>query len=137
MRKTLPTLTALVILLTVGCAQRPVLYPNEHYNEVGAEAGEQDVKACIALAEAADLDTNQALEAGKRTAGGAVVGGASGAVAGVISGRTGFGAIVGAATGAIGGFFTWLFGASEPHPVYVSYVDTCLAERGYRTIGWK
>ena len=137
MRKTPSFLAALVICLTVGCAKQPVLYPNDHYATVGAAASERDVEECIALAEAADLDTNQALEAGKRTAGGAVVGGASGAVAGVISGRSGFGAAVGAATGAVGGFFSWLFGSAEPHPVYVRYVDTCLAERGYRTIGWK
>lgn len=137
MQKTLSLLTILVILLTVGCAQRPVLYPNEHYSEVGESVSEQDVEECIALAEAADLDTNQALEAGKRTAGGAAMGGATGAVAGAISGRTGFGAIVGAATGAVSGFFSWMFGASEPHPVYVRYVDMCLAERGYQTIGWK
>lgn len=137
MRRKRLFLVALVISLTVGCAKRPVLYPNDHSVEVGAEASQRDVEECIALAEAADLDTNQTLEAGKRTAGGAIVGGATGAVAGVISGRSGFGAAVGAATGAVGGFFSWLFGAAEPDPVYVRYVDTCLAERGYRTIGWK
>jgi hypothetical protein len=67
MRRTPPCLVALVILLTFGCAQRPVLYPNEHYADVGAEASKQDIAECIALADEADLDTNHALEAGKRS----------------------------------------------------------------------
>ncbi len=126
-----------VLVLVGGCAKRPVLYPNDHLKQVGAEASRQDIDACIALAEAADLDTNQALEAGKKTAGGAAAGTATGAVAGAISGRPGFGAAMGAAVGAVGGFFSWIFGASEPDPVFVRYVDTCLAERGYQSIGWK
>ena len=137
MRKPPIYLIALVILLTAGCAQRPVLYPNDHYAEVGPEASKQDVEQCIALAEEADLDTNQVFEASKNTLGGAAAGGATGAVAGVISGRSGFGAAIGAATGAVGGFFNWLFSSPEPHPVYVRYVDLCLSERGYQTIGWK
>lgn len=124
-------------LLSMGCAKRPVLYPNEHLNEVGREASEQEIKECMALADEADLDTNQGIEATKRTAGGAAVGGASGAVAGAISGRPGTGAAIGAATGAVGGFFSWLFRPAERDPVYVRYVDTCLQERGYKTIGWK
>jgi uncharacterized membrane protein len=127
----------IVLVLVSSCAKRPVLYPNDHLNQVGVEASRQDIDDCIALADAADLDTNQALEAGKRTAGGAAAGTATGAVAGAFSGRVGFGAAVGAAVGAVGGFFSWIFGASEPDPVFVRYVDTCLAERGYQSIGWK
>ncbi|MCB9724108.1 MAG: hypothetical protein H6748_08700 [Spirochaetaceae bacterium] len=127
----------IALVLLAGCAKRPVLYPNDHLEEVGVEASRRDIDECMALAEAADLDRNQALEAGKRTAGGAAVGGASGAVAGAFTGRPGFGAAFGAAMGAVGGFFSWLFGASEPDPIFVRYVDTCLAERGYQSIGWK
>ncbi|MAG30511.1 MAG: hypothetical protein CL908_06405 [Deltaproteobacteria bacterium] len=127
----------IVLVLAGGCTKRPVLYPNDQLYQVGPEAAQQDIDECIALAEAADLDTNQALEAGKRTAGGAAAGTASGAVAGAFSGRPGFGAAFGAAMGAVGGFFSWIFGASEPDPVFVRYVDTCLAERGYQSIGWK
>lgn len=126
-----------VMLLVLGCAKRPVLYPNEHLNNVGKEASQQDIDECIALAEAADLDSNQALEAGKQTAGGAAVGGVTGAVGGAFSGRAGFGALVGMSVGAVAGLFRWMFGASEPEPVFVRYVDICLAERGYQSIGWK
>ncbi len=127
----------LVVSLAAGCAKRPVLYPNDHYASVGEQTAEREVEECLALAEAADLDSNEALEAGKRTAGGAAIGGVSGAVGGAITGRPGTGAAVGAATGAVGGFFSWLFSAPEPDPVYARYVDTCLSERGYQSIGWR
>jgi hypothetical protein len=125
-------------VLALGCAKRPVLYPNDHLETVGKDQAQQDIDECIAVAESADLDDDQALEAGKRTAGGAAVGAASGAAGGAISGAgAGRGAAIGAATGSIVGFFSWMFGASEPDPVFVRYVDRCLAERGYESIGWK
>lgn len=125
-----------IVFLLAGCAQRPVLYPNAHLESVGVAASKEDVEECIELAEAADLSNNAALEAGKQTAGRAAIGGASGAVGGAIAGRPGFGAAVGAATGAVSGFFSWLFGASEPAPIYKRYVDRCLTDRGYEPIGW-
>lgn len=128
---------SICLLLFAGCAKRPVLYPNDHFHEVGKEASQEDVQLCIELAEEADLETNQALEAGKKTAGGAAVGGVTGVVAGAISGGVGIGAAIGAATGATIGFFSWLFGSSEPDPLFVRYVNLCLQERGYQTIGWK
>jgi len=53
------------LVLALGCAKRPVLYPNEHLETVGADASKQDIDECIELAENADLDSNQALEASK------------------------------------------------------------------------
>ena len=126
-----------VCLLGVGCAKKPVLYPNDHLERVGVEASQQDIDECMELARSADLEKNQALEAGKRTAGGAAVGSATGAVGGAISGGAGIGALIGLATGATVGFFSWIFGASEPDPLFVRYVDMCLAERGYQPLGWK
>jgi len=128
---------AIATLLLAGCAKRPVFYPNEHYKAVGEATAQHESEECVALADDADLGSNEALEAGKKTAGGAAVGGATGAVAGAITGRPGTGAAVGAATGAMAGFFAWIFGSSDPDPVYVRYVDQCLADRGYQTIGWK
>ena len=52
-------------------------------------------------------------------------------------GSAGRGAGAGAAVGAVGGLASGLFKSSEPDPLYKSYVDTCLRERGYQTIGWK
>ena len=123
--------------IVVGCAKRPVLYPNAHYEQVGEVIAQEDVDDCIALAENADLDTNQAAEAAKRTGAGAAVGTATGAATGAIRGGAGTGALIGLVSGSIIGFFSWMFGASEPDPVFVNYVDRCLAERGYESIGWK
>jgi len=79
---------SIVALFAAGCAKRPVLYPNDHLHEVGEEASKQDVEECVALADQADLGTNQALEAGKKTGAGAAVGGATGVVAGARLGPT-------------------------------------------------
>jgi hypothetical protein len=124
--------------LAAGCAtKRPVLYPNSHLEQVGAEAAKQDIDACLELASSADLEKSKAGEAAKSTATGAAVGGAAGAAGGAIMGSAGRGAGAGAAVGAVGGLARGLFSASEPDPLYKSYVNICLSERGYRTIGWK
>ena len=130
-------LLVMLLLLGVACAKRPVLYPNQHLEEVGAAASKQDIDDCMELARSADLDKNQAADAAKKTGAGAAVGAAGGPVGGAISGGVGRGAAIGAGVGAVGGFFSWLFGSGEPDPVFVRYVDTCLAERGYQPIGWK
>ena len=128
-----------LILLLVACASpKPVLYPNAHLEEVGEKVSQQDIDACLALADAADLESNQAAEAAKHTAGGAAVGTATGAVGGAIGGGgAGRGALVGLGVGSVGGFFSWMFGSRKPEPVYVNYVNICLGERGYQLVGWK
>jgi hypothetical protein len=30
-----------------------------------------------------------------------------------------------------------MFGSKKPEPVYVNYVNICLSEHGYQTVGWK
>ena len=41
-----------VALVLAGCsAHKPILYPNDHYRQVGEETAESDIKACMALAE--------------------------------------------------------------------------------------
>lgn len=136
MRKAL-ALVLVSLVLALGCAKRPVLYPNAQYERAGEAAAERAVDDCIQLAENADLGTNQAADAAKRTGAGAAVGTATGAATGAIRGGAGIGALVGLTAGAIVGFFSWLFGASELEPTFVRYVDRCLAERGYESIGWK
>ena len=130
-------LVLIPLVIALGCAKRPVLYPNEQYEQSGQEIAERNVSECLVLAENAGLETNQAAEAGKRTAGGAVVGTATGAAAGALRGGAGIGALIGLTSGAIAGLFSWIFGSSEPDDVFVRYVDRCLADRGYESIGWK
>jgi outer membrane lipoprotein SlyB len=131
---------ALVIALAVGgCASpRPVLYPNEHFNAVGAAAAERDIASCMALAESAGADAagRDPGQAAARTAGGAAVGAASGAVGGAVGGSAGSGAAIGAATGATAGLLHWLFSKPNRSPAFENFVNRCLQERGYQPVGW-
>ncbi len=134
----LSVLCVALVGLAAGCAtKRPVLYPNSHLQQVGEAASKRDIDECMQLASSADLEKSKAGETAKSTATGAAVGGAAGAAGGAIMGSAGRGAGAGAAVGAVGGLARGLFSASEPDPLYKSYVNTCLRERGYQTIGWK
>ena len=62
-----------------GCAsQRPVLYPNAKYKQVGEAAARQDVDECIRLAEQAGAPQDGGERAVQSGAEGAAVGGAAG-----------------------------------------------------------
>ena len=125
-----------VLLLAAGCSgPRPILYPNSYLQQVGTHQAEQDVDECKQLAEDYVPEHDAANVAGN-TAIGAGSGGAIGAVSGAIGGGAGIGAAVGAATGATVGFIHGLFQASQPSPAYKSFVNRCLSERGYDSIGW-
>src|SRR5262245_45820042 len=99
-----------------GCsAQRPVLYPNEHYTSVGPEVADQDMNECMAQAEefvkSGGPEGQKAKRAAKEVAYGGVSGAGIGAVAGAVGGGgAGSGAAVGAAAGATAGLFHALFG---------------------------
>lgn len=123
---------------SAACAtKKPVLYPNAHLQQVGADQSQRDIDECIELAKAADLESSKAAEAAKSGAIGAGVGGAAGAAGGAIAGSAARGAGAGAAVGAIVGVSRGLFRARDPDPLLVNYVDMCLGERGYRIVGWK
>jgi len=132
-------LTLVIVLAMEGCAStRPVLYPNEHFNAVGTEAAERDIASCIDLAEAAGADSgdSDAGQAAAQTAGGAAVGAAAGAVGGAVVGAVGSGSAIGAASGATAGILHWIFSKPERSPAFENFVNRCLEERGYQTVGW-
>jgi hypothetical protein len=126
-----------ILLLSFGCSgPRPILYPNDHLQQVGSDRAEQDIDECEQLAEDYVSDHDVATVAGN-TAVGAGAGGAIGAVGGAVRGGAGIGAAVGAATGATVGLIRGLFDASQPTPAYKSFVNRCLSERGYDSLGWE
>jgi outer membrane lipoprotein SlyB len=133
------TLFALAsVVLTSACApQRPALYPNQKLNSVGAAGAQRDIDECIALAQSSGVGANKAGKIAGRTATAGAVGGAAGAAAGAVRGHAGRGAAMGAAGGAAGGFMSSLIKSRELDPVTKRYVDICLQERGYRTLGWQ
>jgi hypothetical protein len=127
---------AAVVILATGCSSpRPVLYPNQKLNTVGYEAARRDIDACKRIAEGIDAPGHGG-EIAKRTVTGSAVGAAAGAAGGAIWGHAGRGAASGAAGGAAAGLVSSLFQTAEPSPIYKNAVDACMAERGYRVVGW-
>jgi outer membrane lipoprotein SlyB len=132
--KTLPLIFALFLF---GCATKgPVLYPNAHMKSVGEEKALSDINECKSNADVY-VKSSAGINAVKSTAvggaAGAIIGGAAGAVTGDIAGSAG----VGAATGAASGLLLGIFKGSEPNPVYKSFIEKCLREKGYEVIGWE
>ena len=128
-----------VAVVLAGCAsQRPVLYPNAKYKQVGEATARRDVDDCIRLAEQAGASHGGGDRAVRRGAEGAAVGGVTGAVAGAIGGRN---VLDSAAAGAaVGGAAAGTHGAirsDEPGAIHKNFVQRCLAERGYDVIGWQ
>jgi hypothetical protein len=129
---------ALVLLVGAGCApKRPVLYPNEHLRAVGAATAQADVDECLVLATEAGHARDAGTEVAKSTAGGAVAGAAVGTAVGAVLGNAGRGAGAGAAGGATRGLLRGGRAARNPDPIQRRYVEECLAERGYKPIGWR
>jgi hypothetical protein len=126
------------ILLVAGCAttQKPTLYPNAHFKNVGNAAAQRDISECMQLAEDSGVDksNNQVAKSGAR---GAAVGGAAAAVGTLIRGGSvlqgaAAGAAVGGTAGAVSGAFR-----NDSNPTYRNFVQRCLHERGYDVIGWQ
>lgn len=129
----------LIVAFAAGCAsKRPVLYPNPHYLEVGEAAADSDVEDCVELAhsyghEAPDPEKRVAGEAVKGSVAGAIVGGA----VGWVLGNPGRGAGAGAAGGGAGGSLRGVSRARDPDPIEKRFVEVCLHDRGFQTVGWK
>lgn len=118
----------LMVGLTVGCASRPRLYPNEKYEQVGAQAAEKDIDDCVQQAEAY-LQGEKGRQVAKGAGQGAVMGGVIG---GLFSGG-----LRGAARGAVaGGAVGGTAAALSPERLKQQYVNTCLSKKGYQVLGW-
>ena len=138
-----PSMPARLVAIAVGLAlagcatQRPVLYPNAKYNQVGPEIAQRDVDDCIRLAEQHGISHSGGEKVVRSGAEGAAVGGAGGAAAGAVRGHAGESAAVGAAFGAAAATTRGAIHSGEPGSVYRGFVQRCLREKGYDVIGWK
>ena len=132
-------LCALSLLLAGCAAHKPIRYPNEHYQQVGADAAQADIQDCMAMAKEAGASSSdgRTAQVATGTVAGGAVGSAAGAVGGAILGHPGRGAMVGAASGATAGFLRGLFKRSPPSAAFTNYVDRCLRDRGYDPTGWQ
>lgn len=136
----IPVAAGLVLTVClVSCAPKPILYPNQHYKDVGQEAAERDIGECTQMAKDAGATPSQGKtgQVAGSTAGGGAVGSAAGAVGGAVVGHPGRGAMVGAASGATAGFLRGLFRRSPPSQAFKQFVQRCLKERGYDPVGWE
>lgn len=126
------------LLLIESCVAHhgPVLYPNEHLKAVGEAQAQKDIAECEQQADAY-IKSNPGGDIAKSTAvggaGGAVVGGAVGAVTGHLGRGIGVGAAAGAAVGLVRGAGR----SSKPSPIYKKFVDRCLRDKGYDSLGWE
>src|SRR5215831_1818612 len=108
---------ALVTAGLVGCATaRPVLYPNEKFEQVGSSGADRDIAECSELADRAGATpgAGKAGQVAKDTGIGTAGGAAAGAVGGAIAGSPGIGAAAGAASGAVWSLFSSMFGWMRP-----------------------
>ena len=129
--------SVLCIVLLGGCStKRPVLYPNNHLQEVGAVQADRDIEECYTLAERY-LKSKAGKQAVESTAKSGTVGAAAGAAGGAVYGNAGKGAAAGAATGAAAGATRSLLRVRDPSPVFMNYVNHCLRDKGYQPIGWE
>ena len=126
----------LIFILTsfffLGCSSSPVLYPNKKFQSVGKGVAEADVEYCMALAED-HLKRSESERVLKSAGKGAIVGGAVGGAAGLLSGNPLKGIAYGAAIGGVGA------GAVEgvsPDQLKRRFVNRCLSEKGYEVMGW-
>src|SRR4029077_970405 len=92
----------IIMLIVASCAApKPILYPNDHLQQVGKEVADRDIDVCREMAKDAGATASKGKSgqvAGSTAAGGAI-GSAAGAVGGAVVGHPGRGAMVGAARG--------------------------------------
>ena len=128
-----------LILSGCGTSKSPVLYPNHHLNMVGREAAQADIDYCMQQAYASGADEGKGKEVARDTATAGVVGAATGSVVGAISSSSdvGRGAAIGGAGAATASLVRGAFKTKDPTPIFMRFVDQCLREKGYQTLGWR
>ena len=128
-----------LILIFCGCArQRPVLYPNSYLSEVGNEKAQADIDACMRLATEYGAEENKGKKTAKDTAAAAAVGGVAGAAVGAVLGNNvGRAAGAGAAGVGVATLTRKTIDSGKPGQVFRRFVEKCLLDKGYQTIGWR
>lgn len=126
---------ALVTLFVAACASKPILNPNDKYQQAGHEGSERDIKRCEKAADR-QLKKTQDRRVLRTALKGAALGGVIGGVAGS-RGHTGLigGAAMGAAGGAVGGAAVGAF--STPEEARRGLINYCLQQKGYSIAGWE
>lgn len=132
--------SALLLAGLIGCAHtpRPVLYPNDTYRQVGDATAQEEISHCMLVAEEQGLPIDKQPEEGVREgARQSVIGGLIGGAIGWVLGNPGRGAAAGAAGRGTAGAIRGYEGSGANDPIFRRFVETCLADKGFRVIGWK
>ena len=127
----------ITLMLSACAAKRPVLYPNNYLKEIGQSKANQEIDDCIRLATEYQAGGDRAKEIAKDTGKAGVVGAATGAVIGVITGDIGRVAAIGGAGAATATMGSGIMRSDEPDPVFKQFVDQCLREKGLQPLGWR
>ena len=130
-------LTVFTVIILACAQQRPVLYPNAHLKHVGRATAETDIDQCYQMAIDYGAKENKGARVAKDTGKGAAVGGAAGTAVGAVTGNVGRGAAAGAAGGGAAAVTRSVINSEKPNPVFKKFVEQCLRDKGYQTIGWR
>ena len=125
-------ITWALLFVLAACASKPQLYPNDKLKTVGKEAAQKDVDKCIADADEY-LESSKGKQVAKGAGAGAAIGAAVGAIGGLFTGDVGGSLVRGTA---IGGGAGAAGAAVSPDQIKRNYVNQCLADQGYRVLGW-
>ncbi|MFZ4856031.1 MAG: hypothetical protein ACOYL3_06510 [Desulfuromonadaceae bacterium] len=125
------------LTLNACAAKRPVLYPNAQLKEIGQPKADQEIDDCINLANSYKAGGDRTKEIAKDTGKAGIVGAATGAVIGAITGDFGRGAAIGGAGAATAAMGSGIMRSDEPDPVFKQFVEQCLREKGLQPLGWR
>lgn len=130
----LSSLTALAF----DTVQRPILYPNAHYEAMGQAAAQEDIEMCWTLAREAGASESGEAQLSEQAAGDAAsLAVAGAAAAAVLGGDPHRAAEAGAAAGGAASFAAGMMLQKNPPPVFRGIVERCLFEKGYDVAGWE
>ena len=134
------TLVLMVLqpVLAFDNPQRPILYPNAHFETMGKAAAEADIEDCWMLARETGASEDGQDQINRDAANDAAAFAAAGAAAAaIIGGDPHRAAVAGAAGGGAASLAAGMFYQSNPPPTFRGIVERCLFEKGYEVAGWE
>lgn len=137
------SLACCCVAALAGCATpvaKPAFYPNAHYQRVGPAQAQADAQACAELAQQSEVGAVNKTDAGRVAAAGAAGVATAGVVGSLLSGHKPDVKNIAAGAAAIGAGGAAATAAGQSvggSGMYRQFVQHCLAERGYKVMGWQ
>ena len=124
-------ISSAMLFLTACSTCKPVLYPNNHYKEVGHDQAQKDIQAAIEIAKKSGLDDSST--SNKALAKSASRNAASTGVRAAV----GTSSVAGASGSGLSFLIDWMFTKKAPKPLFRKHVELTLRQQGYQILGWK